>query len=128
MLSAPSESFVHSRSCTLSLLTRQTSDMSKLEQALVAIVEVYEDYAKQDERKNLLSKKELAQLLEAQLSSPEFKGKVDPECIQQAMSKLDKDSDGEVKFGEFAQMMAILARGLFSARRGKGKKKKEDDE
>lgn len=48
-------------------------DMSKLEKAIVAIVEVFEEYAGTDEQKSQLSNAELGQLIKAQLTSPEFK-------------------------------------------------------
>lgn len=48
-------------------------DMSKLEKAIVAIVEVFEEYAGTDEKKSQLSNAELRQLIKAQLTSPEFK-------------------------------------------------------
>lgn len=47
--------------------------MSKLEKAIVAIVEVFEEYAGTDEQKSQLSNAELGQLIKAQLTSPEFK-------------------------------------------------------
>ncbi|XP_042562156.1 protein S100-A6-like [Clupea harengus] len=78
---------------------------------------------RRDDQKFQLSQKELGELLQTELSSPEFQGKIDPEDIQEAMSKLDKNHDGEVNFGEFARMVGVLARGLFRAKRGKGKKK-----
>lgn len=47
--------------------------MSKLEKAIVAIVEVFEEYAGKDEQKSQLSKTELLELIKTQLSSPDFK-------------------------------------------------------
>lgn len=47
--------------------------MSKLEKAIVAIVEVFEEYAGTDEQKSQISNAELGQLIKAQLTSPEFK-------------------------------------------------------
>ncbi|TRZ01326.1 hypothetical protein DNTS_020893, partial [Danionella cerebrum] len=80
--------------------------MSKLEKAIVAIVEVFEEYAGADEKKSQLSNAELGELIKAQLSSPEFKDKVDPENIKEVMDKLDKNCDGEVNFREFSQCVA----------------------
>jgi len=48
-------------------------DMSELEKAIMAIVEMFEVYAGTDEKKSQLSKAELGQLIKAQLTSPEFK-------------------------------------------------------
>lgn len=47
--------------------------MSKLEKAIVAIVEVFEEFAGTDDDKKKQSNAELSALLSAQLSSPEFK-------------------------------------------------------
>lgn len=47
--------------------------MSKLEKAIVALVEVYEEYAQKDDKKFQLSQAELAELIEKELSSEEFK-------------------------------------------------------
>ncbi|XP_062393756.1 S100 calcium binding protein W [Sardina pilchardus] len=100
---------------------------SKLETAIISLVEVYEEYAGKDEKKFQLSQAELAELFEKELASPEFQGKIDPEDIQAAMSKLDKNHDGEVNFREFGQMVGLLARGVFRKKRGKGKGKKDDE-
>lgn len=51
-------------------------DMSKLEKAIVAIVEVFEEYAGTDEQKTQLSNAELGQLIKAQITSPEFKVRI----------------------------------------------------
>lgn len=47
--------------------------MSKLETAIVAIVEVFAQYAGTDDDKKKLSNAELSNLIKDQLSSPEFK-------------------------------------------------------
>ncbi|XP_041962721.1 S100 calcium binding protein W [Alosa sapidissima] len=101
---------------------------SRLEQAIMSLVEVYEEYAGKDDKKHQLSQAELAELLQKELASPEFQGKIDPEDIQEAMSKLDKNHDGEVNFREFGMMVGLLARGVYRHKRGKGKGKKKDDE
>ncbi|XP_051577019.1 S100 calcium binding protein W [Myxocyprinus asiaticus] len=97
--------------------------MSKLEKAILAIVEVFEEYAGTDDKKTQLSNAELAQLIKSQLSSPEFKDKVDPENIKDVMDKLDKNHDGEVNFNEFSQCVAGLARAYFQKMHGKEKGK-----
>ncbi len=51
-------------------------DMSKLEKAIVAIVEVFEEYAGTDDQKTQLSNAELGQLMKAQITSPEFKVRI----------------------------------------------------
>lgn len=50
--------------------------MSKLEKAIVSIVEVFEEYAGKDEQKSQLSTAELRDLIKAELKSPEFKVRV----------------------------------------------------
>lgn len=50
--------------------------MSKLEKAIIAIVEVFEEYAGTDEQKTQLSNAELGQLIKAQITSPEFKVRI----------------------------------------------------
>lgn len=47
--------------------------MTKLERAIAAIVEVFEEYAGKDEDKKKLSNAELAELIKCQMTSPEFK-------------------------------------------------------
>ncbi|XP_016387685.1 protein S100-A5-like [Sinocyclocheilus rhinocerous] len=95
--------------------------MSKLEKAIVAIVEVFEEYAGTDEQKTQLSNAELGQLIKAQITSPEFKDKVDPDNIKEAMEELDKNHDGEVNFREFSQCIAGLARAYYIKKHGKEK-------
>ncbi|RXN05437.1 guanylate-binding 1-like protein [Labeo rohita] len=77
-------------------------DMSKLEKAIVAIVEVFEEYAGTDDQKKQLSNAELGQLIKAQITSPEFKDKMDSDNIKEVMEELDKNHDGEVNFREFS--------------------------
>ncbi|KAK7147468.1 hypothetical protein R3I94_010101 [Phoxinus phoxinus] len=95
--------------------------MSKLEKAIVAIVEVFEEYAGTDEKKSQLSNAELGELIKAQLSSPEFKDKVDPENIKEVMEELDKNHDGEVNFREFSQCISGLAKAYYMKKHGKEK-------
>ncbi|KAL1259415.1 hypothetical protein QQF64_009992 [Cirrhinus molitorella] len=94
---------------------------SKLEKAIVAIVEVFEEYAGTDEQKKQLSNAELLQLIKAQITSAEFKDKVDPDKIKEVMEELDKNHDGEVNFREFSQCIAGLARAYFVKKHGKEK-------
>ncbi|XP_072536544.1 S100 calcium binding protein W [Salminus brasiliensis] len=95
--------------------------MSKLEKAIVAIVEVFEEYAGADDNKKALSNAELSALVSKQLSSPEFQSKIDKEDIQEAMEKIDKNHDGQVNFREFSQCVALLAKGYFKMKHGKDK-------
>ncbi|KAA0703219.1 Protein S100-A6 [Triplophysa tibetana] len=97
--------------------------MSKLEQAIVAIVEVFEEYAGKDDKKSQLSKAELSELIQSQLSNGAFKDKVAPENIKEVMDDLDKNHDGEVNFGEFSKYVACLAKGFYKKKHGDDKDK-----
>ena len=46
--------------------------MSKLEKAILSMVEVFEEYAGRDDKKRELSGAELSELLKSQLSSTDF--------------------------------------------------------
>ncbi|XP_006641787.1 S100 calcium binding protein W [Lepisosteus oculatus] len=96
--------------------------MSKLEVAVRSLVELFEHYASQDEHKCQLSSAELKQLLQAELTSPEFKTKFDPADIEEVMAKLDKNHDGEVNFHEFCKFVGMLAQGYYRCQKGKAKK------
>ncbi|KAI4877881.1 hypothetical protein NFI96_033318 [Prochilodus magdalenae] len=93
--------------------------MSKLEKAIVAIVEVFEEYAGADDNKKKLSNAELSELIKNQLSSADFKDKIDKDVVQEALGKIDRNQDGQVNFGEFSQCVSILARGYFRKKHGK---------
>ncbi|NP_001135072.1 S100-A5 [Salmo salar] len=100
--------------------------MSRLEKAIVSMVEVFEEYATKDKNRQL-SGTELAELMKKELASPEFHGKVEPAVLQEAMTNLDKNHDGEINFREFSMFLATLARGYYRARnKGKGNKGKPD--
>ncbi|KAI4877876.1 hypothetical protein NFI96_033315 [Prochilodus magdalenae] len=92
--------------------------MSKLEKAIVAIVEVFEEYASTDDKKRQLTNAELSQLIKNQLSSPDFKDKIDKEDVQEALNKIDKNHDDQVNFREFSQCVALLAKGYFRKKHG----------
>ncbi|XP_027009078.1 protein S100-B-like [Tachysurus fulvidraco] len=97
--------------------------MSKLEKAIVAIVEVFEECAGTDEDKRKLSNAELGTLIKSQLSSPEFRDKVDQEAVKEALEGIDKNRDGQVSFKEFSQCIAKLSDGYFIKKYGKEKGK-----
>ncbi|XP_017340854.1 S100 calcium binding protein W [Ictalurus punctatus] len=94
--------------------------MSKLEKAIVAILEMFEEYAGTDSD-NQLSNEELSARIMCQLRSPEFQSKVDQEDIYEALQKMDKSHNGQVNFKEFSQSVAILAQGFVKYGKGKGK-------
>ncbi|MBN3317641.1 S10A1 protein, partial [Atractosteus spatula] len=113
--------------------------MSKLEAAVRSVVELFEQYASQDEHKCQLSSAELKQLLQAELTSPEvpqsvqmtpppssfclcLQTKFDPADVEEVMAKLDKNHDGEVNFHEFCKFVGMLAHGYYRCQKGKAKK------
>ncbi|XP_030639528.1 S100 calcium binding protein W [Chanos chanos] len=100
--------------------------MSRLENAILAVVEVFEEYAGRDDKKQQLSNAELEELLKKELSNPEFKSKIDPGEVDEVMNMLDKNHDGQVNFREFSMCIATLARGYYKKRNGKGKGKGKD--
>ncbi|XP_062847981.1 S100 calcium binding protein W [Trichomycterus rosablanca] len=95
--------------------------MSKLEKAIIAIEEVFVEYAGTDDNKKNLSNAELSALIKAQLSSPEFQGKMDQEDVSESLDKIDKNHDGQVNFKEFSQCVAHLAQSYFKKKHGKDK-------
>ncbi|KAJ8383793.1 hypothetical protein AAFF_G00214800 [Aldrovandia affinis] len=103
-------------------------DMSKLEQSVVSLVELFEEYAGQDEKKTQLSPAELKQLLENELSREDFKKKFNPEQIDEVMKKLNKNHDGQINFREFCNFVSILAKGYFKQKKGKAGAEKEEEE
>ncbi|CAL8247245.1 unnamed protein product [Lota lota] len=105
--------------------------MSHLEQLIVSMVDVFEEYAGQDGKKNQISMDELKQLIDNEVSKPEFQKKILADDVAKAMEFLDKNHDGEVNFNEFSRCVATLARGYYKQKKGKGGKKgkgKEEDE
>ncbi|XP_062847985.1 protein S100-B-like [Trichomycterus rosablanca] len=96
--------------------------MSKLEKAIVSMLEVFEEYAGTDDNKKSLSNAELKTLIQNQLSSPEFQAKVDQEDVREALDKMDKDKDGQVNFKEFTESMSRLAQGYYKKKFCKGQK------
>ncbi|KAI5105856.1 hypothetical protein C0J45_3553, partial [Silurus meridionalis] len=95
------------------------SVMSKLEKCIVALVEVFEEYAGKDEDKMKLSNAELGALVKGQLS--EFQSKIDPEELKDVLQKIDKNRDGQVSYKEFSQFVAQLSQGYFKKKYCKDK-------
>ncbi|CAL9705709.1 unnamed protein product [Knipowitschia caucasica] len=108
--------------------------MSRLEQIITTMVEVFMEYAAEEEggKKGQLSTNELKLLLEKEIQSQDFKDKINAEDIEEAMGKLDKNHDGEINFREFTTCISMLAKCYFhkktgrGGRKGKGKGKEED--
>ncbi|KAG9345400.1 hypothetical protein JZ751_009947 [Albula glossodonta] len=90
--------------------------MSRLEQTVVSLVELFEEYAGQDEQKNKLSSAELKQLLEKELSSPEFK-------VSDRATTMTVGSLSGVWLGMWGRGSQCILGGL----EGRGKKFNEED-
>ncbi|KAG7475119.1 S100-A6-like [Solea senegalensis] len=58
-------------------------------------------------RKRQLNKEELKKVLEQEIQSPELKGNINADDIEQAMTLLDKNHDGEINFREFCRELNL---------------------
>ncbi|CAL8290647.1 unnamed protein product [Merluccius merluccius] len=108
-------------------LTTASTVMSRLEQLILSMVDLFEEYAGQDGEIKTISKDELKQLIEKEVSKPELKEKIHADDIGRAMDLLDKNHDGDVNFNEFSRCVATLARGYYKSGKG-GKKNKSREE
>ncbi|KAM3614532.1 uncharacterized protein V6R79_015806 [Siganus canaliculatus] len=97
--------------------------MARLEQVIINIVDVFLDYAGDEGKKCQLNKDELKTVLEKEIQSPELKDQINAEDIEEAMSMLDKNHDGEVNFREFCKCVCVLAKTYYQKKTGKGGKK-----
>ncbi|XP_028281906.1 protein S100-A11-like isoform X2 [Parambassis ranga] len=79
-----------------------------MESAIGVLVSQFKAYAGTDGSSDTLSRDEFFKLVTLEL--PNFvKNAGDPVAIDQLMSSLDKDSDGELNFLEFWQLIGHLA-------------------
>ncbi|KAG7234192.1 hypothetical protein INR49_005511 [Caranx melampygus] len=79
-----------------------------MESAVGVLVDQFKVYAGSDGSSDTLSKDEFHRLVRSEL--PNFvKNAADPAVIDQLMSSLDKDNDGELSFLEFWQLIGHLA-------------------
>ncbi|XP_039973809.1 S100 calcium binding protein W [Xiphias gladius] len=97
--------------------------MARLDQVITNIVDIFLEYADDEGRKRQLSKEELKKVLEQEVQSPELKGKINADDIEEAMEMLDKNHDGEVNFREFCRCVCDLAKCYYHKKIGKGGKK-----
>ncbi|XP_063172767.1 protein S100-A1 [Candoia aspera] len=80
---------------------------SQLENAMEALIAVFHSYSGKEGDKYKLSKKELKELLQNELSC--FLGaQRDTEAVDKIMHDLDENGDGEVDFQEFVVLVAVL--------------------
>ncbi|KAM4600700.1 S100 calcium binding protein W isoform 1-T2 [Polymixia lowei] len=101
---------------------------NRLEQVIVSMVEMFEQYAGQDDNKTQISMEELKQMLEKEVETPELKEKIHADDIKEAMELLDKNHDGEVNFREFSRCVAALAKGYYRQKKGKGGRRRKGKE
>ncbi|KAF7211056.1 protein S100-A11 [Nothobranchius furzeri] len=79
-----------------------------MEAAINTIVGQFKEFAGKDGSSSTLSKDEFHKLVTSQL--PNFvKNAKDPGAIDQLMSSLDENNDGELTFSEFWQLIGKLA-------------------
>uniref|UniRef100_A0A8C6SD39 EF-hand domain-containing protein n=1 Tax=Neogobius melanostomus TaxID=47308 RepID=A0A8C6SD39_9GOBI len=79
-----------------------------MEAAISTMVSLFKTYAGKDGAAGTLSKEEFQNLVSTQL--PNFvKLSSDPGAIDQLMSSLDENNDGELTFSEFWQLIGKLA-------------------
>ncbi|XP_071062159.1 uncharacterized protein [Pseudochaenichthys georgianus] len=104
--------------------TKKSTAMARLEQVITNIVDVFLEYADDDDgKKPQLNIEELKKVLELEIQSPELKDKINADDIGEAMEMLDKNHDGEVNFREFCRCVCVLARCYYQKKTGKGGKK-----
>ncbi|KAK2910206.1 S100 calcium binding protein W [Channa argus] len=97
--------------------------MARLDQVITNIVDIFLEYAEGEGSKHQLNKEELKKVLEQEIQSPELKGKINVDDIEEAMEMLDKNHDGEVNFREFCRCVCDLAKCYYHKKTGKGGKK-----
>uniref|UniRef100_A0A665VPL6 EF-hand domain-containing protein n=1 Tax=Echeneis naucrates TaxID=173247 RepID=A0A665VPL6_ECHNA len=98
--------------------------MARLDQVITNIVDIFLEYADDGEgKKHKLNKDELKIMLEKEIQSPELKGKINADDIEEAMEALDKNHDGEVNLREFCRCVCDLAKCYYHKKTGKGGKK-----
>ncbi|XP_072249379.1 protein S100-A11-like [Leuresthes tenuis] len=79
-----------------------------MESAIAALVSQFKVYAGSDGSSDTLSRDEFCRLVKSEL--PNFvKNAGDPAAVDQLMSSLDKNNDGELSFLEFWQLIGNLA-------------------
>ncbi|XP_041962400.1 protein S100-A1 [Alosa sapidissima] len=81
--------------------------VSQLEKSMEGLIKVFHNYSSKEGDKYKLSKVELKSLLQGELSDFLAASK-DPMVVEQMMSDLDVNCDGEVDFQEFVVLVAAL--------------------
>ncbi|XP_055066378.1 protein S100-A10b [Misgurnus anguillicaudatus] len=81
---------------------------SDLERAMETLITVFHRYAGTEGCATSLSRKELRQLMEKELSTF-LKSQKDPAAVDRIMKDLDANGDGEVNFEEFVALVVGLS-------------------
>ncbi|KAG7267329.1 hypothetical protein CRUP_031716 [Coryphaenoides rupestris] len=92
---------------------------SRLEKVVFDMVALFEEYMGDE---GSISMDQLKELIDKEVSQPEFKEKIHADDVERAMDFLDKNHDGEVNFNEFSRCVASLAKGYYNQKTGKGGK------
>ncbi|XP_062254509.1 protein S100-G-like [Platichthys flesus] len=96
--------------------------MARLDHVITNIVDIFQEYAENEGKKNKLNKEELKKVLQQEIQSPELKGTINADDIEESMQMLDKNHDGEVNFREFCRCVSYLAKCHYKKKTGKGGK------
>ncbi|XP_036948727.1 protein S100-A11 [Acanthopagrus latus] len=91
-----------------SIPTQEASAQIIMESAICTIVTQFKNYAGKDGSSSTLSKEEFHNLVSSQLSNY-VQNAGDPAAVDQLMSSLDENNDGELTFLEFWQLVGKLA-------------------
>ncbi|KAG7457877.1 hypothetical protein MATL_G00231840 [Megalops atlanticus] len=81
---------------------------SELEQAMESLIMVFHRYASREGSSSSLSRHELKDLMENELSCF-LKSQRDPAAVDRIMKDLDSNGDGEVDFEEFVSLVVGLS-------------------
>ncbi|KAM9434882.1 protein S100-A10a [Clarias gariepinus] len=81
---------------------------SDLEKAMESLILVFHRYASKEGNTNTLSRRELRELMENELSNF-LRSQKDPGTVDKIMRDLDTNRDGEVSFEEFVSLVVGLS-------------------
>ncbi|CAL8298057.1 unnamed protein product [Lota lota] len=81
---------------------------SELEKAMESLIMVFHRYASRDGKNGTLSRRELRELMENELSGF-LKSQKDPAAVDKIMKDLDTNGDGQVDFEEFVSLVVGLS-------------------
>ncbi|KAG9279360.1 protein S100-A13-like [Astyanax mexicanus] len=84
------------------------NSLPTMESAINVLVSQFKTYAGKDSSAHTLTKEEFQSLVVSQLPNL-VKNATDPAVIDQLMSSLDENNDGELTFQEFWQLIGTLA-------------------